>query len=208
MGHAQAARHYVTEEEYYAFCDDHPDGKYEYYQGEIFAMAGAMPNHNLIAMNIGAAIHPQAKKKGCRTLTSDQRVLIEKTGLKTFPDITVVCGPLNIAPSRRDTITNPALLVEVLSQKTEAYDRDAKFEHYKKIPTLMEYLMVSSEECFVELYARQADDSWAGTSYPENGQTIVFPHSGFTLTLEEVYDDVGLPIVHRKPGRPAIDNTP
>src|SRR6266404_1708800 len=131
--------------------------KSEYFQGEMFAMAGAREAHNLIALNLAAALHPQLRARPCRAYISDMRVRVSATGLYTYPDILVVCGEPQFLDERRDTLLNPNLIVEVLSPSTEAYDRGRKFEHYRSVESLSEYLLVSSERIIAELFTRQPD---------------------------------------------------
>lgn len=142
--------------------------KSEYYNGEIFpmgeiegdtpeAMAGALPPHNVISSNIIMVFGNKLRGKGCRPYGSDQRIFIPETGLYTYPDISVFCGP----PQYQDTMSlkNPVLLVEILSKVTEGYNRGSKFELYRSIPTLIEYLMVDSQRVHVELW-RKENSKW------------------------------------------------
>ncbi len=142
--------------------------KSEYYNGEIFpmgeiegdtpeAMAGALPPHNVISSNIIMVFGNKLRGKGCRPYGSDQRIFIPETGLYTYPDISVFCGP----PQYQDNMSlkNPVLLVEILSKVTEGYNRGSKFELYRSIPTLIEYLMVDSQRVHVELW-RKENSKW------------------------------------------------
>lgn len=138
--------------------------KSEYYNGEIFpmgeiegdtpeAMAGALPAHNAISSNIIFVFESKLRGKGCKPYGSDQRVFIPETGLYTYPDISVFCGPLQYQDNM--TLKNPVLLVEILSKVTEGYNRGSKFEMYRSIPALVEYLMVDSQRVHVELWRRE-----------------------------------------------------
>jgi Uma2 family endonuclease len=142
--------------------------KSEYYNGEIFpmgeiegdtpeAMAGALPPHNVISSNIIMVFGNKLRGKGCRPYGSDQRIFIPETGLYTYPDISVFCGP----PQYQDNMSlkNPVLLVEILSKVTEGYNRGSKFELYRSIPALIEYLMVDSQRVHVELW-RKENSKW------------------------------------------------
>lgn len=142
--------------------------KSEYYNGEIFpmgeiegdtpeAMAGALPPHNVISSNIIMVFGNKLRGKGCRPYGSDQRIFIPETGLYTYPDISVFCGP----PQYQDNMSlkNPVLLVEILSKVREGYNRGSKFELYRSIPTLIEYLMVDSQRVHVELW-RKENSKW------------------------------------------------
>jgi Uma2 family endonuclease len=131
--------------------------KSEFFRGEVFAMSGGSVAHNLISLNIGTTLNNTLAEGPCRVFPSDQRIA-PPTGLITYPDVSVVCGELEFLDQREDTLTNPLVIVEVLSPSTERYDRGKKFEHYRSIPSLREYLLVSQEEATVECYSRDPDD--------------------------------------------------
>src|SRR5258707_2381932 len=124
--------------------------KSEFFEGEMFAMAGGTPQHSLIATNLAAEFRDQLKTRPCVPYNADLRIKIEASGLCTYPDLSVICGPLQFAEGTDDTVVNPALLVEVLSDSTEGYDRGKKFEHYRQILTLQEYLLVGQKEPRIE----------------------------------------------------------
>lgn len=126
---------YVTEEEYLVLERASPT-KHEYYAGRVYAMTGAKEPHNLISGNLVAVFHPQLRRKPCRVYSSDMRLKILKTGLNTYPDVVIICGQPQFTDTVRDTITNPIVLVDILSASTERYDRGMKFEHYRTIETL------------------------------------------------------------------------
>lgn len=146
--------------------------KSEYYNGEIFpmgeiegdspeAMAGALPAHNAISSNIIFILESKLRGKGCKPYGSDQRVFIPETGLYTYPDISVFCGTLEYQDKM--TLKNPVLLVEILSKVTEGYNRGSKFEMYRSIPALIEYLTVDSQRVHVELWRRE-NSKWVLTA--------------------------------------------
>ena len=126
----------------------------EYFGGEMFAMAGGSPRHSLIKVNVVGEFRARSRHSPCTAYDSDLRILVARTGLYTYPDASVICGPLEFEDPRRDTVLNPTLLVEVLSESTEAYDRGKKFSHYRQIPSLREYLLVSQEEPKIERFLR------------------------------------------------------
>ena len=126
--------------------------KSEYYQGEMFAMGGARWTHNRLVANLIALLHQQLRSHPCQTVPSDMRVQVEATGMYTYPDAIVVCGEPQFLDETRDTLLNPSLIVEVLSPSTEFYDRVRKFEHYRAVESVSEYLLISSERVSVELY--------------------------------------------------------
>src|SRR5947199_6445650 len=136
------------------------DFKSEFFEGEVFAMAGGTPQHSLIATNLAAEFNNRLKSHPCIPYNADLRIKIEGTALFTYPDLSVICGPLQFAEGTNDTVLNPTVLVEVLSNSTEAYDRGKKFEHYRQILSLKEYLLVSQKEARIEQFIRQANGRW------------------------------------------------
>ncbi len=143
----------------YLAMEQAADYKSEYYDGEIFAMSGGTADHSVIQGNWIAALHQQLSAKPCRVFTSDMRLLVARSGLYTYPDAMVVCGKIEFVERRKDTLTNPLLIVEVLSESTRTYDRGVKFNFYKQIPSLQEYVLVESEQAHVEVYRRVGDPS-------------------------------------------------
>lgn len=135
--------------------------KLEFFDGEIFAMAGGTPEHSALAMAVGIALGGQLEGRPCRVYNSDLRVRVLATGLGTYPDVTVVCGPPEYDPDDRDTITNPTVLIEVLSNTTEEYDRGKKFDSYQQIPALREYVLVSQRERLLEVFRRGEGGEWS-----------------------------------------------
>jgi Uma2 family endonuclease len=125
-----AAKPYFTPEQYLEI-ERQAELKSEYYEGEIFAMSGGSPEHSLIAANVISDLHSQLRGKPCRVYTSDLRVHASEA-LYTYPDVTVVCGALQFSDEHRDSVTNPTLIIEVLSPTTEAWDRGGKFEQYRQ----------------------------------------------------------------------------
>jgi Uma2 family endonuclease len=180
----------LAEEEYIA-REHAAAAKSEFLRGRVYAMAGGSPRHNLIVANAAAVLGAAMRDGPCVVLSSDQRVWIERTGLYTYPDVTVVCGPLRLHPRFADTLVNPTLLVEVLSPSTEAYDRGVKFAHYRQIETLREYLLVSQDEKLLEHYARQGDGSWRLTSWA-SGQAVALPSAGCQFALDGLYEKIEL----------------
>lgn len=130
----------------------------EYYAGEMFALAGASRRHNRIVANLIIELGIRLEASPCEVYPSDMRVKVSETGLYTYPDVLVVCGEPELEDD--DTLLNPRLIVEVLSPSTEAYDRGRKFEHYRRIPALAEYLLVGQDAQRIEQYTRQDQDRW------------------------------------------------
>jgi len=135
--------------------------KCEYYNGDVYAMAGASEQHNIIAMNLAALLHAHLRGRSCRAYPSDMRVKVLKTGLHTYPDFTITCGQsLFSDPEKRDTLINPVVIMEILSPSTERYDRGVKFQHYRTIDTLQEYILIAQDRHHVERFTRQENNEW------------------------------------------------
>jgi len=139
--------------------------KSEYFKGQMFPMAGGLEPHNLIAANTLTRVTMQFFDRPCRAYGSDMRIKVQATGLYTYPDISALCGELQFDDAHRDTLLNPQVLVEILSKSTERYDRRDKFEHYQRIPSLQDYVMISQKKHHVDHYKRQADGSWLLRAY-------------------------------------------
>lgn len=164
--------------------------KHEYVAGQIFAMAGASERHNLVAMNIGASLHAQLRRRPCNVYPSDMRVRVSAMGLYTYPDLSVVCAPPQFEDEQRDTLLNPVLLVEVLSPTTESYDRGRKFQQYRTLPSLVEYLLVAQDAMHIEYYARQPDGRWVLAEADGAEGVIQLAALGCELRLADVYEKV------------------
>ena len=155
---SHAETHYTPEE--YLALERQAPCKSEYYAGEIFAMAGASRWHDLTVTNVLRELSLQLKGQPCTTYPSDMRVKVSPTGLYTYPDVIVVCGEAQFEDHQQDTLLNPTLIVEVLSESTEAYDRGGKFTHYRKLPSLVEYVLITQTKPHIEHYVRQSDNRW------------------------------------------------
>ena len=173
-----------TEDEYFEFerCSL---GRWEYVNGEIRAMSGGTANHSTISSNVIRVLGNALVPRGCRVLGSDMKVHTGD-GINTFPDVSAVCGTLAFHRGRTDIITNPLLIVEVLSDSTGAYDRDEKFRHYQTIPTLTDYLLVAQDEARVMLYTRH-EDHWHYRDVTGLSSTVYLPSVETTLALSDVY---------------------
>lgn len=166
--------------------------KNEFSDGEIYAMTGASERHNLIAGSTFASLYNQLRGGPCRVYPSDMRVKVEATGLYTYPDISVVCGRVEVADEHRDTLLNPVLIVEILSRTTAGYDRGDKFEQFRKLPSLTEYLLISQNKCLVEHYLRQPDGKWLLSEYDDLHEVVELPSVGCRLALADVYEQVAV----------------
>ena len=168
------------------------DFRSQFYRGEMFAMAGGSPRHSLIKTNLLRELSSGLKGRPCTAYNSDLRILVSATGLYTYPDASVICGELQFDDQHRDTVLNPALLAEVLSDSTEAYDRGKKFTHYRQIVSLQEYLLVSQDSPRLELFSRNPDGTWTLTIATGLDQSLDLPAIGVRLSLAEVYDKVDI----------------
>jgi Uma2 family endonuclease len=203
MGLAQPVKRY-TPQEYYLLERDAPY-KSDYYDGEIFAMAGGTVAHSMICSNLVREIGNRLKGKPCAAYESNLRLRIKPTGLRCYPDVSVFCGPLerDQEDTNLETVTNPTVLFEVLSPSTEAYDRGFKAENYRQIESLRAYVLVSQTARHVEIYARQADGSWLLREAKGSDGVLKIPSIGIDLPLAEVYDRVDFTAAESTPG-----NTP
>lgn len=180
-----AVRHRYSFSEYLAL-EETSNVKHEYFAGEIYAMAGGTPDHAALAMNLGASLLRQLGGRPCRVFSSDLRIRVLATGLATYPDVTVVCGPLERDPASRASVTNPLLVAEVLSDGTEDYDRGEKLEQYKRIPSLEECLLISHREPRLEVWRRGAGDVWEHAEAGPGGRLRLESLDG-ELATDEVY---------------------
>ncbi|MGA0556376.1 Uma2 family endonuclease [Larkinella sp. VNQ87] len=168
--------------------------KSEYFRGEIFATAGASRNHNRIKENLSIGIGSYLKGKRCQSFSSDMRLHIPSNGLYTYPDLVVVCGEPQMLDAAFDTLLNPTIIVEVLSESTKNYDRGEKFALYRQLPSFREYLLIDSEAVRAEAWFKPEDGFW--TLRQETGQiedSLTIQTLDFTLPLRDMYDQtVGL----------------
>jgi Uma2 family endonuclease len=180
-----------TPQAYYALERD-ADYKSEYYKGEIFAMSGGSARHSLISINIGREIGNRLKGKPCRAYESNLRMKVLATGLRTYPNVSVYCGPLEFDDEDPgvETATNPSVLFEVLSKTTEGYDRGQKADNYRQVRTLQAYVLVAQSAPHVEIYERQPTRHWLLREEKGLGATLSIPAIGADLPLSEIYDGV------------------
>jgi len=184
-----APKRLLTPDEYLA-QERRASFKSHYYRGETFAMAGASREQNLIVGNLVGEVRNQLKGHDCEVYPSDMRVKVSATGLYTYPDVTVVCGTPEFEDEHRDILLNPTVLVEVLSESTEAYDRGAKSEQYRKLPSLKEYLLIAQDRAHVERYARQPDGGWLLRDAAESDGSVALDSISVVLPMSEIYRQV------------------
>jgi Uma2 family endonuclease len=179
----------LTPDEYLAF-ERRSEERHEYVNGELFAMSGASERHNQIVVNLGREISTQFKGRSCKVYTNGMRVRIEGTTRYSYPDVTALCEAARFENAELDTLTNPSLIIEVLSASTEAYDRGSKFEDYRQIETLVEYVLVAQGKPHIEQFRRQADGQWLFSATSGLESVIDLASVGCRLSLAEIYDKV------------------
>jgi len=175
----------MSPQDYLAF-DRSAEGKHEYWHGEVFAMTGASRRHNLLVANIVRLLGNALLDGPCEVYPSDMRVAAASGEVFTYPDVTVACEGARFSDDAQDTLTNPSVVVEVLSPSTEAYDRGKKFEHYRGLEGLRHYVLVAQEYALVELYTRRPDGTWTLSDH-RAGDTLSLEISGLTLAVDDVY---------------------
>ena len=183
---ATEARKLVSPEEYLEL-ERAAETRHEYIDGEIVAMAGAGLNHNLIVSSLIGNLYNLLKGKNCNIFPSDMRLHIPVNGLYTYPDVMVACGQLEFTDEKKDTLTSPSLIVEVLSPSTEDYDRGGKFMRYRSIPSLQEYLLIDSTGILAEKFARDENGNWFLNEYRDRNAIINLKSLNVEISLAEIY---------------------
>lgn len=186
MTSGAAHRNYSIRE--YVLLEQYSNVRHEFHDGQIYAMAGGTPEHGLYAANVIGLLAGALRGQPCRVQTSDVRVRVVATGLDTYPDVSVVCSHVERDTEDPNAITNPIVLVEVLSPGTEEYDRGEKLEHYKRITSLQEVLFVAHDGRRLERVRREASGSWSVTR-AESGGSIKLDAIGCELAVDAVYRD-------------------
>jgi Uma2 family endonuclease len=178
-----------TEAEYLAIERD-VETKHEYYRGEMFAMSGASRQHNRITVNISALFHDQLKNRKCEHFINDMRVKVEASSLYTYPDVVITCHEPRFLDQNVDTLLNPQVIIEVLSDSTEKYDRGKKFEQYRTIPSLREYVLISQDRAHIDRFALNEQGQWVLNDASGLDAVIELVTIGCRLPLAEVYAKV------------------
>ena len=181
---------YITVDEYLD-GEEISDVKHEYYNGEVFALAGASESHNATCFNVAGSLYTQLRGRDCRAYPSDMRVkTAQKTSLYTYPDLSVVCGKAKFETEKRNTLLNPTVIFEVLSPSAEGYDRGAKFESYRTILSLQEYVLIAQDRSYLEHHIRQPDGRWLLAEYHKMQDVVQLPSIECNLLLEDIYEKV------------------
>ncbi len=185
----EPAHHRFTFDQYLMLEED-SGSKHEFLDGQVWAMSGGTPDHAAVAGNVLTLLNVQLIGKKCRVFTSDLRVRVAATGLGTYPDVSVICGRVELDPedAKRHTVINPRLLVEVLSPSTEVYDRGEKLRHYQQIASVEEIVLVAHDRIEIEVVRREADGTWS-RHVAGDGQRAQLSSVSCALSVREVYRD-------------------
>ena len=182
-------KHYYTTEEYLELEIDSQE-KHEYINGEIVAMTGGTPNHNQIALNLAGALNFILKSQPYQVFITDQRLWIPNKKIYTYPDVMIIHGKLQFQEGRRDTITNPLIIAEVLSKSTKNYELVEKFAAYRTIPTFQEYILIDQYSFYVEHYRKTNDNEWLFSEYQGENTLLSLNSIFFEITLKDIYAKV------------------
>lgn len=190
-------KHRYSLEEYFEL-ERVSEAKYEYFDGEVFAMSGASPEHEAVFGNVFTALRNQLRGRSCYVFSSNLRVKVPTAPPYRYPDLTALCGqPEYETIGGIRALTNPTLIVEVLSSSTEGYDRGDKFAHYKSIESFSEYLLIAQHRPHVTHYVKQTDGSWSYEDANAISNTLNLPTIDCILSLSEVYQDVSFETAER-----------
>lgn len=181
---------YVTEAEYLEL-ERNSEIRNEYIQGEIVAMAGASPNHNEISMTLSYLLYGHLRNnKDCKAYGESMRIKIEQADVQTYPDFSIVCGERQFTDDNPPALLNPIILIEILSPSTEQYDRGKKFQFYRQISSLQEYILIAQDSAHIERFTRKTDNLWEFTETIETDTSLSLQSIDLSLNLAEVYENV------------------
>jgi Uma2 family endonuclease len=176
----------------YLEMEEASEGKHEYYRGEIFAMSGGTITHNIISLKVASRLEQKLRGKSCTPYNSDQRIYIEKNGLFTYPDISVICGEVETRDYDENNITNPVIIIEVLSPSTRNYDRGDKFRLYRDIAGLREYILIDSEAIAIEAFRVNLEGLWELEEYKTKEEVLQLRTIQVSIPLLEIYEGTKL----------------
>jgi Uma2 family endonuclease len=187
----QAVKKFYTPQEYLAL-EEKADYRSEYFRGEIFAMAGGSPNHNQIVLNIASLLNEifQGAGKECEAFGSNLRIASQQTQFYTYPDASVVCGELELLEGPGYNVTNPVVIIEVLSESTSYYDHTGKFELYRTIPAIQDYVLIEQNLVYIEYFHKPEDRRWLLETYDNLNQTLKLQSIETELPLSRIYSRV------------------
>ena len=169
--------------------------QYEFYDGELFEVEGASVDHNRIVMRSVEKILPHLAGKTCEAFGSQQKILSKQNNSVVYPDITIVCGAIELSSKSKDIITNPTVFIEVVSPSTGDYDHGDKFLMYRLLPSLKEYILISSVKILVEKFTKQHSRRWTMDDYRRPEDSLMIESIGLRLSLSEIYAGINLPLV-------------
>lgn len=184
----KANEKYISIEEYFA-REDTAEHRSEYYRGDVFDMAGGTPNHNRITVNLSSLLNAQFRGGPCEAFSVDLRVQVAKDIHYTYPDV-VVCGELEFADGRSDIITNPVVIMEVLSESTRDYDRGTKFTAYRGIETLTDYILIDQNAVHIEYFSKECDGTWRLREYFSTEEVVEIKSTEAMLPVNAIYERV------------------
>lgn len=177
-------------EEYFAF-ELASDARWEWFNGEVFCMSGVSPNHGQLESNFNLGLRLALRDRDCRVFPADVRLKVPAAPPYRYADLSALCGkPIYEEIGGIETLTNPSVIVEILSPSTEAYDRGDKFSYYKSIPSLYEYVLVAQHRPHITHFIKQTAESWNNTEVNDLSASLTLPSLECTLTLNEVYAGV------------------
>jgi Uma2 family endonuclease len=195
------AKQYYTPEEYLEL-EATADYKSEYIGGQIIAMAGASINHNRISLNLSSGLNFAFRNQNYEVFMGDMRLWIPQKLIYTYPDVIIIADEPEFFNNRTDTITNPQVVIEVLSQSTKGYDREDKFAAYRTIPTFQEYLLIDQNRIHVEQFSKTGKKRWNFREYDEEDKNISLEIVSFEISLQDLYNKVKFP-----PIKSAVENS-
>ena len=197
MGQVEPQPRRYTPEEYFAL-EAQSQEKHEYFEGEVFAMAGTSKAHNAIALNIAVSSLAALRSRGCQLFASDVRVAVQENVHYTYPDVVVSCDP---ADQQDDyLVRQPVLIVEILSPDTESYDRNEKFQQYQKLPSLRHYVLVAQQKWFVDWFRRNEAGEWVVQQFNEATDVLAIADLGLHLPLADLYAGTDVAALRVLPG--------
>jgi len=185
----QLAEKFISHQEYFDM-EEAAEYKSEYYHGEIFAMSGASFNHNIISGNTFALLHNSLDNSDCIVFNSDMKTEVDKERHYTYPDISIVCGDVEFAENRNDTVANPLVIVEILSDSTKDYDRGSKFTAYRNIASLKDYILIDQYAYHVEYFHKDESGKWSLDEFKNVNDTFKISSIDVELSMKKIYNRV------------------
>jgi Uma2 family endonuclease len=176
----------ATLDSYFA-AEEATEGKNEYYQGEIRSMVGASTNHNRIVVSLSSALDSVLESRHCEVFSSDVKLYVAEHDLATYPDLIIICGEPRYWAERQDTVTNPTVIMKVLSKSTRGYDTGKKFALYRALPTFQDYVLVEQERVHIDHYHKLADGRWLLTTYEHPEAMLVLESVNAEIMLSRIY---------------------